>query len=136
MAFHAKILPWRTLRFNESCCSPFNADFDGDEMNIHLPQTEEARSEAINLMSVIENMQTPKNGEPLIASTQDFLTTFYLITQKDFFIDDSYLIFSFDYKRLNLKTQKIINYIDKLVKKILFLKILEKKLRNILYKLI
>ena len=64
MAFHAKILPWRTLRFNESCCSPFNADFDGDEMNIHLPQTEEARSEAINLMSVIENMQTPKNGEP------------------------------------------------------------------------
>ena len=92
MAFHAKILPWRTLRFNESCCSPFNADFDGDEMNIHLPQTEEARSEAINLMSVIENMQTPKNGEPLIASTQDFLTTFYLITQKDFFIDKCHFI--------------------------------------------
>ena len=53
-----------------------------------------------------------------------------------FFIDDSYLIFSFDYKRLNPKTQKIINYIDKLIKKILFLKILEKKLRNILEKLI
>ena len=92
MAFHAKILPWRTLRFNESCCSPFNADFDGDEMNIHLPQTEEAKSEAINLMGVIENMQTPKNGEPLIASTQDFLTTFYLITQKDFFIDRCHFI--------------------------------------------
>ncbi len=87
MSFHARILPWRTLRFNESCCAPFNADFDGDEMNIHFPQTEEAKAEAYNLMGVIENLQTPKNGEPLIASTQDFLTTFYLITQKDFFLD-------------------------------------------------
>ena len=46
MGFHAKILPWRTLRFNESNCTPFNADFDGDEMNIHIPQTEEAKAEA------------------------------------------------------------------------------------------
>ena len=87
MAFHVKVLPWRTLRFNESVCTPFNADFDGDEMNIHLPQTEEARAEALHLMGVLENMQTPKNAEPLIASTQDFLTTFYLVTQKDFFLD-------------------------------------------------
>lgn len=87
MAFHAKVLPWRTLRFNESCCTPFNADFDGDEMNIHLPQTEEARSEAWNLMGILENLQTPKSAEPLVASTQDFLTTFWLITQKDYFID-------------------------------------------------
>ena len=87
MAFRAKVLPWRTLRFNECVCTPFNADFDGDEMNIHLPQTEEARSEAKHLMGVLENMQTPKNAEPLIAATQDFLTTFYLITQRDFFLD-------------------------------------------------
>jgi len=32
-------LPWRTFRFNESACTPYNADFDGDEMNLHLPQT-------------------------------------------------------------------------------------------------
>jgi DNA-directed RNA polymerase beta' subunit len=32
------VRPGRTLRFNECCCSPFNADFDGDEMNLHLPQ--------------------------------------------------------------------------------------------------
>lgn len=87
MAFRGKILPWRTLRFNESVCTPFNADFDGDEMNIHIPQTDEARSEALNLMSVIENLQTPKNGEPLVSSTQDFLTTFYLITQRNYFLD-------------------------------------------------
>lgn len=38
-----QVMPWRTFRFNESVCSPYNADFDGDEMNMHLPQTEEAR---------------------------------------------------------------------------------------------
>ncbi len=45
-------MPHRTFRFNECCCNPFNADFDGDEMNLHLPQTEEAKAEAIVLMGV------------------------------------------------------------------------------------
>lgn len=45
-------MPWRTLRFNESVCNPYNADFDGDEMNMHVPQTEEARTEALMLMGV------------------------------------------------------------------------------------
>lgn len=49
----ARIMPWRTLRFNESVCNPYNADFDGDEMNMHVPQTEEARTEAITLMGVL-----------------------------------------------------------------------------------
>lgn len=43
---NTQIMPWRTFRFNECVCSPYNADFDGDEMNMHLPQTEEARAEA------------------------------------------------------------------------------------------
>lgn len=45
-------MPNRTFRFNECCCTPFNADFDGDEMNLHLPQTEEAKAEALILMGV------------------------------------------------------------------------------------
>lgn len=45
-------MPWKTLRFNESVCNPYNADFDGDEMNLHVPQTEEARTEAFTLMGV------------------------------------------------------------------------------------
>lgn len=90
MGFRVKVLPSKTLRFNECVCTPFNADFDGDEMNIHLPQTDEARSEAWNLMGVTKNMLTPKNADPLIAATQDFLTTFFLITQKDFFISRSH----------------------------------------------
>ena len=49
-------MPWRTFRFNECVCSPYNADFDGDEMNMHLPQTEEARAEAGDLMAVVNNL--------------------------------------------------------------------------------
>lgn len=89
MCHRAKIQPWRTLRFNECVCTPYNADFDGDEMNIHVPQTEEARAEALILMNVIENLITPKNGEPIIAATQDFITAAYLMTRKDQFFDKS-----------------------------------------------
>ena len=48
----AKVMPNRTFRFNECVCTPYNADFDGDEMNLHLPQTEEAKAEALTLMGV------------------------------------------------------------------------------------
>jgi DNA-directed RNA polymerase III subunit RPC1 len=87
MGHQARIMPWRTFRFNECVCTPYNADFDGDEMNLHLPQTEEARAEALVLMGVTNNLVTPKNGEPLIAATQDFLTSSYLITRRDVFYD-------------------------------------------------
>lgn len=87
MAHVAKVLPHRTFRFNECVCTPYNADFDGDEMNLHLPQTEEARAEALVLMGTRANLVTPRNGEPLIAAIQDFITGGYLITQKDVFLD-------------------------------------------------
>lgn len=86
MCHRVKVFPWRTFRFNECCCTPYNADFDGDEMNLHLPQTEEARAEAAELMSITNNLITPRNGEPLVAATQDFLTGAYVLTQKDTFL--------------------------------------------------
>lgn len=89
MAHFARIMPWRTFRFNECVCTPYNADFDGDEMNLHVPQTEEARIEALELMGVCNNLVTPRNGEPIIGATQDFITTAYLITQKERFYDRS-----------------------------------------------
>ncbi|XP_041117381.1 DNA-directed RNA polymerase III subunit RPC1 isoform X1 [Polyodon spathula] len=89
MAHIAKVKPHRTFRFNECVCTPYNADFDGDEMNLHLPQTEEAKAEALVLMGTKANMVTPRNGEPLIAAIQDFLTGAYLLTLKDTFFDRS-----------------------------------------------
>ena len=92
LSHYAKIRPWRTFRLNECVCTPYNADFDGDEMNLHVPQTEEARAEAINLMGVKNNLLTPKSGEPIIAATQDFITGSYLISHKDSFFDRATLV--------------------------------------------
>ncbi|KAF2475560.1 DNA-directed RNA polymerase III subunit RPC1 [Lindgomyces ingoldianus] len=87
LAHRAKIRPWRTFRLNECVCNPYNADFDGDEMNLHVPQTEEARTEAIELMGVKYNLATPKNGTPIIAAIQDFITAAYLLSSKNNFYD-------------------------------------------------
>ena len=83
MSHRVKVRPWRTFRFNECVCNPYNADFDGDEMNLHVPQTEEARAEATTLMGTKANIVTPRNGTPLIAAIQDFITGAYLLTQRD-----------------------------------------------------
>lgn len=93
MAFRAKIMPWRTLRFNECSCAPFNADFDGDEMNVHLPQTVEAAADAKVLMNVLNNLFSPRCGELIVAPTQDFLSGAYLLTRKNVFMDYSHFTF-------------------------------------------
>ena len=60
MGHRVKVLPWSTFRMNLSDTSPYNADFDGDEMNLHLPQTEEAKAEALILMGNKSNLVTPR----------------------------------------------------------------------------
>ena len=85
MCHRVKVRPWRTFRLNECACNPYNADFDGDEMNMHVPQTEEARTEAMTLMGVKYNLVTPRNGEPIIAAIQDFITASYLLSRRDRF---------------------------------------------------
>ena len=87
LSHYVKVRPHRTFRLNECVCTPYNADFDGDEMNLHVPQTEEARTEAIELMGVKHNLATPKNGEPIISAIQDFVTAAYLLSSKDSFYD-------------------------------------------------
>ena len=87
LSHYVKVRPHRTFRLNECVCNPYNADFDGDEMNLHVPQTEEARTEAMELMGVKHNLATPKNGEPIISAIQDFITAAYLLSQKDVFYD-------------------------------------------------
>lgn len=85
MAHFVVVHGHKTFRFNECSCTPYNADFDGDEMNVHVPQTEEARSEALHLMALAKNQVTPRNGNPLVACIQDFITAAFLCTGKDTF---------------------------------------------------
>ena len=87
LSHYVKVRPHRTFRLNECVCNPYNADFDGDEMNLHVPQTEEARAEARELMGVKNNLCTPKNGEPIISAIQDFITAAYLLSSKEKFYD-------------------------------------------------
>ncbi|MFB6204792.1 MAG: DNA-directed RNA polymerase subunit A' [Candidatus Nanohaloarchaea archaeon] len=83
MAHEVKVLPHRTFRLNLNVCAPYNADFDGDEMNLHVPQTEEARAEAEELMKVQEHVKSPKMGGPIIGMLQDYISGLYLLTRED-----------------------------------------------------
>ncbi|MBS3054077.1 MAG: DNA-directed RNA polymerase subunit A' [Candidatus Aenigmarchaeota archaeon] len=81
MAHKARIMPYRTIRLSLAVTIPYNADFDGDEMNIHVPQTEEARTEAEMLMAVENHIRSPRYGKPVIACKHDHITGSFLLTQ-------------------------------------------------------
>ncbi len=81
MCHKIKILPGRSFRLNPAVCTPYGADFDGDEMNLHIPQTEEARAEAEILMSVENHIISPKNGLNIIGSIEDAISGLYLLTK-------------------------------------------------------
>ena len=70
----------KTFRFNLCVCPPYNADFDGDEMNLHVLQSEEARAEARILMQVQENILSPRYGGPIIGAIHDHITGAFLLT--------------------------------------------------------
>ncbi|MBI2144143.1 DNA-directed RNA polymerase subunit A' [Candidatus Woesearchaeota archaeon] len=84
MCHKVRVLPFKTLRLNPAVCFPYNADFDGDEMNLHIPQTEEARAEAELLMIVDTQMISPRYGLSVIGCIQDAISGNYLLTKNGF----------------------------------------------------
>jgi len=82
MAHEVKVMPYRTFRLNLCVCPPYNADFDGDEMNLHVPQSEESRAEARILMLVQEQILSPRYGGPIIGGIQDYISAAFLLTRK------------------------------------------------------
>lgn len=88
MAHKARVLPGeKTLRMHYSNCKSYNADFDGDEMNAHLPQNELARSEALNLMISSNHYLVPKDGTPLGGLIHDHVVGGASLTFRDRFFD-------------------------------------------------
>jgi DNA-directed RNA polymerase subunit A' len=83
MAHKIRVMPFRTFRLNLAVCPPYNADFDGDEMNLHIPQTEEAQVEARELMSVQKHMRSPRFSGPIVGAIRDCLSGLYLLTSSD-----------------------------------------------------
>ncbi len=82
MAHVVRVLPGKTFRLNLLVCPPYNADFDGDEMNMHVIQSDEARTEAKELMLVQEHILSPRYGGPIIGGLQDYISGAYLLTSK------------------------------------------------------
>ncbi|MBU1120679.1 MAG: DNA-directed RNA polymerase subunit A' [archaeon] len=82
MAHKVKIMPNRTFRMNAIICKPYNADFDGDEMNLHVPQTEEGKTEARELMFVQNQVISPRYGAPVITLDEDGMSGCYILTMK------------------------------------------------------
>jgi len=83
MGHRVKVMPFKTLRLNLAVTTPYNADFDGDEMNLHIPQTEEAQVEAETLLIVTKNMRSPRFSGPIIGAVKDHVTGLYLLTKTD-----------------------------------------------------
>ena len=79
MAHWVKVLPDRTFKLHPASAQPYNADYDGDEMNIHSPQTEEAQSEARVLLDINNNIISSKNNMNLVGTITDAVTGAYLL---------------------------------------------------------
>jgi DNA-directed RNA polymerase subunit beta' len=83
-AFEPQLVEGKAIQIHPLVCTAFNADFDGDQMAVHLPLSAEAQAEARILMLSSNNILSPANGRPITAPTQDMvLGIYYLTTQKD-----------------------------------------------------
>jgi len=86
MCHRVKVLDWSTFRLNLSVTSPYNADFDGDEMNLHVPQSLLAKSECENLMMTPRMIVSPQSNKPVMGIVQDSLLGVHLMTKRDVFV--------------------------------------------------
>ncbi|MCJ1438509.1 DNA-directed RNA polymerase II subunit rpb1 [Xylographa pallens] len=86
MGHRVRVMPYSTFRLNLSVTSPYNADFDGDEMNLHVPQSEETRAEVSQLCMVPLNIVSPQRNSPLMGIVQDTLCGAYKMCRRDIFL--------------------------------------------------
>jgi len=87
MGHRAKVLDWSTFRLNLSCTSPYNADFDGDEMNLHVPQSLPARTEAELMMLSPRVIVSGQSNRPVMGIVQDSLLAVQKMTKRDVFLE-------------------------------------------------
>ncbi|OGI15797.1 DNA-directed RNA polymerase subunit A' [Candidatus Micrarchaeota archaeon RBG_16_49_10] len=80
MGHRVRVLPYKTFRLNTLNCPPYNADFDGDEMNLHAPQTIEAQVETKLLANATLQIRSPRFSGPIIGATKDHIAGLFLLT--------------------------------------------------------
>ena len=82
-AFEPVLIDGKALRLHPLVCEAYNADFDGDQMAIHVPLSEEAQAEARILMLAAEHILNPKDGKPVVTPSQDMVLGNYYLTMED-----------------------------------------------------
>lgn len=83
MAHRVRVMPYHTFRLNVCVTPTFNADFDGDEMNMHVPQSQQTHEELLQLAAVPKQIITPRESKPIISVVQDITVGVYKMTQAD-----------------------------------------------------
>lgn len=83
MGHRVHVLPYSTFRLNLSCTTPYNADFDGDEMNLHVPQSLAAVAEVANIMASPLQIVSPQKNAPVMGLVQDTLLGSFLMTHRN-----------------------------------------------------
>ncbi len=79
-AFSAQLIEGKAIQIHPLVCAPFNADFDGDQMAVHIPLSQQAKKEANDVMASTENLLKPADGKPATAASQDIVLGCYYLT--------------------------------------------------------
>ena len=82
-AFEPVLIEGKAIQLHPLVCTPYNADFDGDQMAVHVPMSIEAQLEARSLMMSTNNILSPANGEPIIVPSQDIVLGLYYMTREN-----------------------------------------------------
>ena len=93
-AFEPILIEGKAIQLHPLVCAAFNADFDGDQMAVHVPLSVEAQLEARSLMMSTNNILSPANGEPIIVPSQDIVLGIYYLTREDINVQGEGMVFS------------------------------------------
>lgn len=112
-AFQPVLIEGNAIQLHPLVCPPFNADFDGDQMAVHVPLTQKARDEAKNLMLATHNILKPATGEPVITPSQDIVLGCYYLTSitdenkpvKKFFATEEEAILAYEIGTITVQTK-------------------------------
>ncbi|MFH1946628.1 MAG: DNA-directed RNA polymerase subunit beta' [Candidatus Magasanikbacteria bacterium] len=120
-AFRPRLVEGKAIRLHPLVCPAFNADFDGDQMAVHLPLTDEARWEAENLMASEKNLLKPATGSPVVTPQQDIALGSYYLTKYDeddtaevkrFFSSTKEARFAYKTRRIGLRQRIKVKFFD------------------------
>ncbi|MDP6180846.1 MAG: DNA-directed RNA polymerase subunit beta', partial [Desulfatiglandales bacterium] len=114
-AFEPKLIEGNAIELHPLVCSAFNADFDGDQMAVHIPLSLEAQLEARILMMSTNNILSPSNGKPIIVPSQDMILGIYYLSQtpintdkiEGYFVDGSEIEQSLECNAINVHSRII-----------------------------